>query len=87
MPTYLTRKLGDSKNNNELAIAKIRIARLFNLINESGLKLEIDTSRSGYRIQNKFGRDLTPILKNTTDIEYALELMYNAIQEYQTLIK
>ena len=85
MPTYLTKKLGDSKNNNELAMAKIRIARLFNLINETGLKLEIDTSRFGYRIENEHGRYLSPILKNTDDIEYALELMYNAIREFQTI--
>jgi hypothetical protein len=69
-------------NNDKITT---RIAQLFSLFKEMGLHLELDTSRYGYRIQNEFGRYLTPILKTSKDIEQSLEVMYNAIREYQTI--
>jgi len=56
-----------------------------NRMRELNLNLEIDTSRFGYRIQNDFGRYLSPILKTVNDVINALDLMYNAIREFQTI--
>ena len=56
-----------------------------NRMRELDLNLEIDTSRFGYRIQNDFGRYLSPILKTVNDVINALDMMYNAIREFQTI--
>jgi len=63
------------------------IKRLLFLIKELGLEFKIDTSRQGYRIENEFGRMLSPILKSKKNVELALDVMYNAIREYQFLPK
>ena len=71
--------------NNKLGNSDL-VIRL-NRMRELGLNLEIDTSRSGYRIQNEFGRYLSPNLKTVNQVINSLDLMYNAIREYQELIK
>lgn len=77
--------------DNKLGNADLVIQ--LNKMRDLGLNLEIatcwsiDTSQSGYRIKKESGRYLSPFLKTVNQVINSLELMYNAIQEYQELIK
>ena len=56
-----------------------------NRMRELDLNLDIHTNHLGYRIQNDFGRYLSPNLKTVNDVINALDVMYNAIREFQTI--
>ena len=56
-----------------------------NRMRELGLNLDIDTNHLGYRIKNDFGRNLSPVFKTVVDVINALDVMYNAISEFQTI--